>query len=316
MRVVFFGTPRFAVPTLDALVASRHRVVGVVTQPDRPHGRGQKVAPGPVKARVQELAQEPALPVAQPTTLAGPEIEATLRHWRPDIGVVVAYGLLIPRTLLTLPTHGLINVHASLLPTYRGAAPIHRAVMNGDDVTGVSIMRVAPKLDAGAVFAVTKCAIGPGESSVDVDNRLAHAGAALLLQVLDDIEGGRSVETPQDDTRATYAHKLTKAESPIDWTRPAAELHNKVRGLHPWPLASTTVAGARLIVHEAALAGPCPGVRPGEIARVDKDHLHVAAGDEHSLALLRVQPEGRRAMTIREFLAGATLRTGRLLSTG
>jgi methionyl-tRNA formyltransferase len=310
MRVVFFGTPRFAVPTLGRLLASSHAVCGIVTQPDRPRGRGQKVSDAPVKA----AALVHTLPLMQPTTLTDTAVEEMLRSWAPDIGVVVAYGQLIPTRLLALPRHGLINVHASLLPAYRGAAPIHRAVLNGDAQTGISIMRVAPRLDAGAVFATAVRAIGPDETSDVVEAALAVMGADLLVTVVDAIAEGTAVEVPQDDTRATYAKKLQKAESPLDWTRPAAALHNQVRGLHSWPLASTTVRGARVIVLESAPVQTEAIGEPGVVVRVDRDHLHVAAGAGTALALLRVQPEGRRPMPIRDFLAGNAPRLDQPLS--
>jgi methionyl-tRNA formyltransferase len=306
VRIAFFGTPSFAVPSLDALVASRREVVGVVTQPDRPQGRGQRLTVGPVTV----AARAHGIPILQPVTLSDPQAAASLRAWGPDIGVVVAYGQMIPAAMLDLPRHGLINVHASVLPAYRGAAPIHRAVMNGEVTTGVSIMRVAPKLDAGAVFAVRSCPIGADETSADVEARLSGLGAALLLEVLEAILAGRAVESPQDESAATYARKLTRDDSPLDWRRPALELHNQVRGLHPWPLASTVIAGARVIVHQTALGGTCQGTAPGVVAHVDKEHLTIAAGDGRSVALLRVQPEGRRAMATRDFLAGTRLSAG------
>jgi len=314
LRVVFFGTPQFAVPSLEALLASPHVVCGVVTQPDRPRGRGNKVTEGPVKA----LALRHALPIAQPSTLRDTAIDATLSGWAPDLGVVVAYGQLIPQRLLAGPRLGLINVHASLLPQYRGAAPIHRAVMNGDTMTGVTIMRVAPRLDAGAMFATATRPIAPHETSEAVEHDLSHLGARLLLEVVGALAAGTAIETPQDDARATYAHKLTKAEGEIDWTLPATTLHNRVRGLQPWPHASTHVKGARVLVLESVpvtLQTPAP---PGTVVHAGPDAVHVAAGEAAgegtALALLRIQPEGRRAMSARDFLAGTPLRVGQLLS--
>ncbi len=310
LRVVFFGTPQFAVPTLQALLESRHVVCGVVTQPDRPRGRGNKVTAGPVKA----LALTRGLPVAQPATLRDAAIEATLRHWAPDLGVVVAYGQLIPANLLALPRLGLINVHASLLPRYRGAAPIHRAVLNGDTTTGVTIMRVAPRLDAGAMFATATRPIAPQETSEAVEHDLSDLGARLLLEVVEALAAGTATETPQDESLATYAHKLTKAEGEIDWTLPATTLHNRVRGLQPWPHAFTHVKGARVLVLDSAPMAESTNAPPGTVVHASADGLHVAAGNATSLALLRVQPEGRRAMTARDFLAGTPLLVGQLLS--
>jgi methionyl-tRNA formyltransferase len=311
LRVAFFGTPQFAVPSLEALLASRHAVCGVVTQPDRPRGRGQHVGDGPVKA----LAVSRGLPLLQPASLKDPAVEATLRAWAPDLGVVVAYGQLVPGALLALPRLGLINVHPSLLPRHRGAAPVHRAIIAGDAVTGVSIMRVGPRLDAGAVFATVSRAIGENETSDAVETDLSHAGARLLADVVDRLADGEWTETPQDDALATYAPKLTKAEGALDWSQPALALHNRIRGLHPWPRASVTLKGARLIVMESRPVAGTHTDTPGTIVRADREALHVAAGNGTTLALLRVQPEGRRPMTIREFMAGHAPAAGDRLSS-
>src|SRR5690348_3261775 len=198
MVVVFFGTPQFAVPTLERLLDSRHRVCGVVTQPDRPRGRGQKVTDAPVKA----LAGQRGLPIIQPVRLKDPSVADTLRAWQPDIGVVVAYGRIIPESLLEVPRFGMINVHASLLPKYRGAAPVHRAVIAGEAETGVTIMRVAPELDAGDMFARVIRPVGPDETSDVVESDLSDMGARLLLDVLDTIEAGTAIEEMQDHSRA------------------------------------------------------------------------------------------------------------------
>jgi methionyl-tRNA formyltransferase len=306
MRVAFFGTPQFAVPSLEALLGSRHTLCGVVTQPDRPRGRGQHVTDGPVKA----LALSRHLPLLQPADLKDPAVPATLRDWAPDLGVVVAFGQLVPDAILTIPRLGLVNVHPSLLPKYRGAAPVHRAVIAGDTTTGVSIMRVGPRLDAGAVFAMTTRAIGPDETSDAIETELSHTGARLLVQVVDALAEGTAVETPQDDSLATYARKLTKAEGVLDWTQPARALHNRIRGLHPWPHASAYLDGTRLIVLESAVADQSHAAVPGAIVRADRDALHVAAGGHTTLSLVRVQLEGRRPMTIREFMAGHAPRDG------
>ena len=310
VRVAFFGTPQFAIPSLDALLASRHTVCGVVTQPDRPRGRGQHVTEGPVKA----LAVNRQLPLVQPQTLKDPAVEATLRAWAPDLGVVVAYGQLVPDALLTLPRLGLINVHPSLLPKYRGAAPVHRAVLAGETSTGVSIMRVGPKLDAGAVFATAARDIGPNETSDAIETDLSRTGARLLVEVVDRLADGTATETPQDEALATYARKLTKAEGVLDWTQPARALHDRVRGLHPWPHASTHLDGTRLIVLASQPVAETHAAPPGTIVRADRDSLYVAAGDHTTLALLDVQPEGRRPMAIREFMAGHAARVGQRFS--
>lgn len=310
LRIVFFGTPQFAVPTLDHLLASRHQVVGVVTQPDRPRGRGHKVADAPVKA----LASARGVPLIQPARLRDGDVESQLRAWEPDLAVVAAYGKLIPDHLIALPRLGMINVHASLLPKYRGAAPVHRAVIAGEPETGVTIMRVIRELDAGAMFAKATRPIGPDDTSDAVERDLATLGAALLVDVVDTLAAGTAREEPQDDARATYAPKITRTESPIDWTQPAAAIHNQVRGLYPWPHASTTIGGARLIVLrtrvEPPVAYPQP---PGTVYHVSRDAVHVMAGDGRAVAIEQVQPEGRRAMSVRDYLAGRPVASGMVL---
>ena len=320
MRIVFFGTPAFAVPTLQRLLESPHAVVGVVTQPDRPRGRGQKVIAAPVKA----LALAAQLPIAQPATLRDPAVAETLRVWQPDLGVVVAYGKLIPGSLLSLPRFGMINVHASLLPRYRGAAPIHRAVIDGESETGVTIMRMAERLDAGDIIARVERPIGAEDTSDAVERDLAVLGAALLARVVDDIAAGRTRETPQDDSRSTYAPRLTKGEGLVDWTTPAAAIHNRVRGLYPWPHAYTYLEGARLILLRTQLDLPAatdtataaaPAAPPGTVVAVTNDVIVVAAGDGASVGIVELQPEGRRPMRVRDFLAGHPIATGMCFSS-
>jgi methionyl-tRNA formyltransferase len=306
MVVVFFGTPQFAVPTLRRLLDSTHSVAGVITQPDRPRGRGQKITHAPVKA----LALERGIPVSQPDRLKPPEVADTLRGWQADLGVVAAYGRIIPEHLLTIPRLGMINVHASLLPKYRGAAPVHRAVINGDSQTGVTIMRVVKELDAGGMFAKVTRPIRPDETSDVVETTLSEMGAELLVTVVDQLVSGTAREEPQDDAQATYAPRLTKEEGLIDWTRSASEIHNRIRGLYPWPHAYTFFKATRLIVlrSEVATAG-ATAASPGTILRVTSEAIHVATGDGE-LAMLDVQPEGRRAMRAHDFLLGHRLAAG------
>ena len=305
LRIVFFGTPEFAVPSLRALLASRHAVVGVVTQPDRPRGRGQRVSHSPVK----QAATEHHVPVLQPERLRDPAFIGAISEWAPDLGVVAAYGKLITDDLLTLPQHGMINVHASLLPKYRGAAPIHRAVIDGEPETGITIMRVVKTLDAGGMFAKSRRSIGPDETSAEVERDLAHLGAPLLMQVIEEIAAGTAHEEPQDAQLSTYAPRLRREEGLIDWVRPAQWLHNLVRGLYPWPHAYTFLDGSRLIILKSrALADPTSAA-PGTIVGVSRDEIEVATGDGR-LALLEVQPEGRRGMRTRDFLTGRPLSVG------
>ena len=232
---------------------------------------------------------------------------AALAEWLPDLGVVAAYGKLIPAEMLQLPRHGMINVHASLLPKYRGAAPVHRAVINGDAVTGVTIMRMVVALDAGAMMATVTRPIADDETSDVVEKDLARLGVAPLLRVIEQLASGTTREEPQDDSQSTYASRLTKEEGLIDWTLPASSIHNRVRGLYPWPHAYTYVKGSRVIVWKSALGsdpGSDPGTDPGTVVDLSADGMVVAAGRGTRLKLLELQPEGRRAMTVRDFLAG------------
>jgi methionyl-tRNA formyltransferase len=307
LRLVFFGTPAFAVPTLDALLASRHQVAAVVTQPDRPRGRGQRVSDAPVKA----LAIERGVPVLQPDRLLRDTFAEPFSAVRADLGVVAAYGKILPEWLLQMPRLGLINVHASLLPKYRGAAPVHRAILAGERETGVTIMRVVKALDAGPMLAAVTRPIGLDDTSDVVERDLARLGADLLVATLDPLVEGRVTEVPQNDADATYAPRLTKQEGAIDWRRDAMALHNHVRGMRPWPNAFTFLTGDRLVVHRARLAERAGGgVEPGVCIAAEGDAISVACGDSRALDLLEVQPEGKRVMAAREFLAGHGRLTG------
>jgi len=300
LRIVYFGTPAFAVPTLRSLIGSRHSVVGLVSQPDRPKGRGHQV----VTTATKELALQHGIPVSQPTRLRDPAFLQQIADLRADLGVVAAYGRILPDSLLQIPRLGMINVHASLLPKYRGAAPIQRAVINGETDTGVTIMRVVQELDAGPMLATVTRAIAGDATSVDVERDLAEAGARLLVEVVDRMALGPVTETPQDDARATFAPKLAKTESAIDWRLPGARIHNLVRGLQPWPMASTIIEGTRCLLHRTAVVpDPCDS-GPGAVLAADGDAIVVAAGDDTALRILELQPEGKRAMTAREFLSG------------
>jgi methionyl-tRNA formyltransferase len=299
LRIVYFGTPAFAVPTLASLLNSRHSIVALVSQPDRPRGRGHRVAATPTK----ELAVLRGLPVLQPTKLRDEAFLASIAALDADLGVVAAYGRILPDALLDIPRLGMINVHASLLPAYRGAAPIHRAVIAGETVTGVTIMRVVSELDAGPMIARATIPIGPDDTSVDVEVQLAERGAALLLDVVEQFAKGAVVEATQDHTKATHAPKILKTEGPIDWSLPAIQIHNLVRGLQPWPLASTTIGGARCLIHRTAVAREATDAPAGTIVSAEGETLAVATG-EGLIQILQIQPEGRRPMTAREFLSG------------
>jgi methionyl-tRNA formyltransferase len=306
MVVVFFGTPQFAVPTLRQLLNSRHVVRAVITQPDRPRGRGQKVTDSPVKA----VAVEHGVEVLQPDRLRDPDLIARVRQWQPDLGVVVAYGKMIPDELLDVPRSGMINLHASLLPKYRGAAPVHRAIIDGAHETGVTIMRVARTLDAGDMLARVTRPIGPDETSEDVERELADAGARLMVDVIDRLEEGAVQTEPQDHSASTYAVKLTKAEGLIDWSETAAAIHNRVRGLHPWPHAYTYLDGERIILLRTRMTDARTDSPSGTVLAADAAALTVATGENGVIAIEELQPEGRRPMRTRDFLAGRPIAPG------
>jgi methionyl-tRNA formyltransferase len=307
MKVVFFGTPAFAVPSLTALTADPAiDVVGVVTQPDRPRGRGQKVTAGAVKA----FAEGHGLPMLQPARLAEPGVREAIAALDADLGVVAAYGKLLPAWLLAVPRQGMVNVHASLLPAYRGAAPVHRAVMAGAAETGVTIMRVVLALDAGPMLDRVVVPIGDDTTSDALERDLATAGATLLVDVLARMRRGPLVETPQDDAQATYAPKITRADAPLHWPRPARALHDQIRGLHPWPHASFICGGRRVIAHRSTVPGlPTPEV-PGTVIAAGPAGIDIAAGDGQALRLLVVQLEGGRPLPVAEFQAGRGLAVG------
>jgi methionyl-tRNA formyltransferase len=313
LGVVFFGTPAFAVPTLDALLSSRHHVIAVVTQPDRPRGRGHKTSDAPVKAR----AQAAGVPVLQPDRLRDPAFVAALRALDADLGVVAAYGKILTDEVLAAPRMGMVNVHASLLPKYRGAAPVHRAIIAGERITGVTIMRVVKALDAGPMLSSTERPIDPDETSEQVEGDLAQCGAGLLVATLDDLVAGRAVDVPQDDRRATYAPRLTKDDGVVDWTQTARAIHNRIRGLHPWPHAFSFLEGKRLIVRRSTLSDS-PDLRDadaGVVVDAHGDRLVVATGDG-LLRLTEVQAEGKRPMTARDFLAGHHVTPGHRFTPG
>jgi methionyl-tRNA formyltransferase len=304
-RIIFFGTPEFAVPTLEALLTSRHEVVGVVTQPDRPRGRGHRVSESPIKAR----AAEAAVPVLQPERLKDPQFLAALQSLRADLGVVAAYGKILTDAVLTQPRLGMINVHASLLPKYRGAAPVHRAVIAGERETGVTIMRVVKALDAGPMLAAIRRPIGPEEASDEVERDLARIGAPLLMATVDRLAAGTIREIPQDESAATYAPRLTKADGALDWSAPAGRIHDRIRGLHPWPLASSFLNGRRIILRRSRVDSDDAAAAAGSVIEAGGDRLIVAAGAD-AIAIAELQLEGKRPMTVREFLAGHRVSKG------
>lgn len=311
LRLVFFGSPEFAVPTLRALAASAHPIVGVVTQPDRPRGRGQKVTPGAVAQAAAELG----LPLLQPATLSDAGVRETLEGWRADLGVVAAYGRILPPWLLAIPPRGLINVHASLLPAWRGAAPVHRAIMAGDRETGVTIMRVVQALDAGAMLDRVVVPIDDDATSVTLERALAVAGASLLVHAVDRLAAGPVEEVPQDDACATYAAKITRADSPVDWRTTARAIHDRIRGLHPWPHAAATLDGQRLILHRSACLAATSDAPAGTVVASGAEGVDVVAGDRHLVRLLELQAENGRRLPAAGFLAGRPMPPGARFDT-
>ncbi|MGY6518570.1 MAG: methionyl-tRNA formyltransferase [Lysobacteraceae bacterium] len=295
LRLVFAGTPGFAVPCLDAAAAGGE-LLAVYTQPDRPSGRGRRLQPSPVKQRALELGVE----VRQPERLRGAAEREALAALRPDLMVVVAYGLILPRSVLGIPVEGCWNVHASLLPRWRGAAPIQRAIQAGDTESGVCLMRMEAGLDTGPVLIERRLALDPAETGGSLHDRLAELGAAALAEGLALLADGRLPEAvPQPEDGVTYAHKLDKAEARLDWARPAVELERSVRAFDPWPVAEAELAGERVRIHRAR-AVPASGV-PGRVVAAGRDGLVVACG-EGGLSLQVVQRDGGRPMPVADFL--------------
>lgn len=300
MRIVFMGTPEFAVPSLKALVGAGHEICGVFTQPDKPKNRGMKLQAPPVK----EYALSIGLPVFQPAKVRDGEALGILQALNPDLIAVAAYGKILPVDILALPRLGCVNVHSSLLPKYRGAAPINWAILNGEDETGVTIMYMAEGMDTGDILAQAKTPIGLNENAAQLFVRLADIGAGLLVETAAALEAGKVNPVPQDSTRASYAPMLSKEQSPLDWTRSARQLHDQVRGLYPWPSASMVLDGIRCKVLQTALAGESGGKAPGAVLQADKKGLRVACGDGQALDILELQPDGKKAMASPAFLLG------------
>lgn len=296
MKIVFAGTPDFAVPTLQALLDSPHQVCAVYTQPDRPAGRGRKLTASPIKA----LAASAGIPVYQPENFKQASDIEQLAALNADLLVVVAYGLILPQAVLDIPKLGCINVHGSLLPRWRGAAPIHRALLAGDSKTGITIMRVVKKLDAGDMLYKAEYPIGADDTSSKLHDQLAVMGANGLIEVVGQIERGQVIAEVQDEAQVTYAHKLEKNEAVLDWQRPAIELDRKVRGLNAWPVAQTLFKGEVLRVWRCALLESNSTLAPGTLSTADQA-LDVATGDG-VLRLLEVQLPGGKRIAGKDFL--------------
>lgn len=307
MKVIFMGTPDFSVGTFNALLEAGHEVVLAVTQPDKPKGRGNTMQFPPVK----ETALLHGIEVYQPRKIREPECIAYLENYQADIIVVVAFGQILPKEILEMPKYGCVNVHASLLPKYRGAAPIQWAVINGEKVTGVTTMRMDEGLDTGDMIMKEEVALTPEETGGSLFDRLAGTGAQLCLRTLEAIENGTATYTPQDPGAATHTAMIKKQLGEIDWNKSAPELERLIRGLNPWPSAYTYLNGKTLKIWKAAVSGQLrDGTQePGRVAEVKKDRLAVQTG-QGMLELLEVQLEGKKRMTIDAFLRGYSLEAG------
>jgi methionyl-tRNA formyltransferase len=305
MRIVFAGTPEFAVPSLRA-AARKAEIVAVYTQPDRPAGRGRGVQPSPVKL----AALEQGFPVLQPQTLKSELSRDALRALKPDLIVVVAYGLLLPQAVLDIPVYGCWNVHASLLPRWRGAAPIQRAIEAGDTGTGVCLMQMEKGLDTGPVLLAQRTPIGADETAGQLHDRLAELGAQTLGDGLGLLRAGmKPVAKPQPATGATYAHKLEKAEARLDWSQPAQALERKVRAFNPWPIAEAPLSGERVRIHAAEVVDGAPGAAPGSVLQASRAGIDVACG-AGALRITRLQREGGRVLAAADYLNARPLAAG------
>lgn len=306
MRILFMGTPEFAVEQLKRLVETGHEICGVFTQPDKPKNRGMKMTFSPVK----EYALTHGLEVYQPTKMRDGNALAIVRELQPELIVVAAYGRILPEDILTLPPFGSINVHSSVLPKYRGAAPINWAILDGQKETGVTIMYMTRDLDAGDIVCSKKTDILPDEDAQELTHRLALLGADALEDAIEKIADGTAVRTPQDHSASTYAPMLSKDLSPMDWTRSAQALHDQVRGLIPWPCASMELGGKKVKVFKTRMGGEI-NATAGTILTAGKQGLEIACGDGHSLWILELQAEGGKRMMSADYLRGHPVEIGK-----
>lgn len=305
MRIVFLGSGSFAIPSLEAVLDAGHEVAAVVTQPDKEKGRGRALSPPPLKP----IALSRGLEVRQPRRIKAPEALEVLRGFAPEIQVVVAYGQILPRAVIDVAPRGTVNVHGSVLPRYRGAAPVQWAIVNGEAETGVTTMLIDEGMDTGPILLTRTTPIAGHETAAALQARLARMGAELLVETLAGLQRGTVHPVAQDGTRATYAPLIKKEDGRLDWTQPAAALERRVRGFSPWPGAVTLLAGRELKVLQARVEGD--GTRePGTVTAVDRGGLVVACGEGTTLRLLEVQPESRKAMAAAAFAAGARLLPG------
>ena len=299
LKVVFAGTPDFAAVALKALINSHHDVIAVYTQPDRPAGRGRKLQASPVK----QLAVENNIPVYQPESLKGEAEQQPLRELDADVMIVAAYGLILPQAILDTPEMGCLNIHASLLPRWRGAAPIQRAIAAGDKQTGITIMQMNAGLDTGNMLSTTSCPITKEDTGGSLHDKLAELGANSLLTTLDDLQAGNITPVVQDDALATYAHKLDKQEAQLNWNNTAQQLHNQVRAFNPWPVAFFMVDDKAIRVWQSKVIEEQHDKQPGTVLHADKKGIDIACNNS-VLRLLQLQPPGKKAMDVTSFLNG------------
>ena len=306
MRILFMGTPEFAVEQLRRLVETGHEICGVFAQPDKPKNRGMKMTFSPVK----EYALSQGLDVYQPTKMRDGSALEIVEKLQPELTVVAAYGRILPEDILAVPPMGSINVHSSILPQYRGAAPINWAILDGCKETGVTIMHMAKELDAGDIICVKKTEILPDENAQELTYRLALLGADALEEAVAQLANGTAARTPQDHSAFTYAPMLSKELSPMDWTKPAQKLHDQVRGLIPWPCASTELGGKKVKIFRTKI-GEKTNAGAGTILTAGKQGLEIACGDGRSLWILEMQAEGGKRMMAADYLRGHPIETGK-----
>ncbi len=307
MRILFMGTPDFAVPCLQAIIDDGHTVVGVASQPDQPKGRGHKLTPPPVKV----CAMENGIPVYQPETLKNDSFQGVLEEANPELIVVVAYGKILPKYILEYPQYGCVNVHASLLPKYRGAAPIQWSVINGEEKTGVTTMYMAEGLDTGDMILKAETPIGETETYGELHDRLSVMGAKLLMDTVEQIQNGTVTREVQDDSLSCYAPMLSKETGHIDWTRSGAEILNLVRGTNPWPMSYSLYEGVPMKVINAVYTGDAKGI-PGEILWANKEGICIACGDG-GILVKELQMQGSKRMRVESYLNGHEIRVGTVL---
>lgn len=308
MRIVFMGTPDFSVECLKALVNSKHEVVGVFCQPDKPVGRKQELKMPDVK--IEALKHN--LPVFQPATLKNGKGVELLKELNPELVIVIAYGKILPLDFLQFPKYGCINIHASVLPKYRGASPIHHSVLNGDSETGVTAMQMDEGVDTGDILLVRKIPIGINDTTLEMFEKLSHLGAEVLLETLDLLEKGELKPVKQNEAEATHAGLLSKEEGEIDWNQSALSIHNKIRGLYSWPGAYTKLGGKILKVHKAVLSEEKGNSIPGEVIR-SHEKIAVSCGDGHCVELLELQLEGKKRLDAVSFINGRQISVGTVL---